>query len=150
MVSIVEIILAVSAGLRNAGQVPMWPFRTRSVRAASADSDVNDSKVISSVGRGTVWTWSNNQIDSKPRRSASSATSVVRRHASSGSQPSYSPTQPWGTTAPIFIRFLLVTRTVRRPRGRWGTLVMQMDDHTDDAADPQPEPARGVLERIRS
>ena len=27
-----------------------------------------------------------------------------RRHASSGSQPSYSPIQPWGTIVPIFIR----------------------------------------------
>ena len=64
---------------------------------------MNDSNVISSVGRGTVWKWSNSQIDSKPSRSACCATSVVRRHASSGSQPSYSPIQPWGTITPIFI-----------------------------------------------
>ena len=101
--SIVEIILAVRAGLRNAVQMTMWPRRTRSVSAASAASEVNDSNVISSVGRGTVWKWSNSQIDSNPSRSAWRATSVVRRHASSGSQPSYSPTQPWGTIAPIFM-----------------------------------------------
>ena len=84
MVSIVEIILAVRAGLRNAVQMTMCPRRTRSVSAASAASDVKDSKVISSVGRGTVWKWSNSQIDSKPSRSACRATSVVRRQASSG------------------------------------------------------------------
>ena len=64
MASIVEIILAVSAGFRNAVQMTMWPSRTRVVCAASADSEVNDSKVISSVGRGTVWKWSKSQIDS--------------------------------------------------------------------------------------
>ena len=53
--SIVEIIFAVSAGFRNAVQMTMWPSRTRSVIAARAASDVNDSNVISSVGRGTVW-----------------------------------------------------------------------------------------------
>ncbi len=79
-----EIILAVRAGLRNAVQMTMWPRRTRLVSAASAASEVNDSKVISSVGRGTVWKWSNSQIDSKPSRSACWATSVVRRHASAG------------------------------------------------------------------
>jgi hypothetical protein len=42
-------------GFRNAVQITMWPSRTRSVIAASADSEVNDSNVISSVGRGTVW-----------------------------------------------------------------------------------------------
>jgi hypothetical protein len=40
--------------------------------------------LIASVGRGTVWKWSKIQIDSKPSRSACRATSVVRRHASSG------------------------------------------------------------------
>ena len=55
MVSIVEIIFAVRAGLRNAVQMTMWPSRTRLVSAASALSEVNDSKVISSVGRGIVW-----------------------------------------------------------------------------------------------
>ena len=88
MTSIVEIILAVSAGLRNAVQMTMCPRRTRDVDAASADRDVNDSNVSSSVGRGTVWKWSNSQIDSKPRRSASWATSTVRSHAARGSHPS--------------------------------------------------------------
>ena len=72
--------------------------------AASADSEVNDSNVISSVGRGTVWKWSNSQIDSKPIRSAWRATSVVRCHARAVSQPSYSPFQPCGTMTPTFIR----------------------------------------------
>ena len=79
----------------------MWPSRTRFVSAARAASEVNDSNVISSVGRGTVWKWSNSQIDSKPSRSAWTATSVVRRQASDGSQPSYSPIQPCGTMTPI-------------------------------------------------
>ena len=88
MVSIVEIILAVSAGLRNAVQMTTWPSRTRDVRAASAESDVNDSKVISSLGRGTVWKWSKSQTDSNPSRSAWAVTSVVRFQAASESHPS--------------------------------------------------------------
>ena len=100
--SIVEIILAVRAGFRNAVQITTWPRRTRSVIAASAASAVNDSNVISSVGRGTVWKWSKSHSDSNPRRSASRATAAVRCHASSGSQPSNSPCQPWGAIAPIF------------------------------------------------
>ena len=88
MVSIVEIILAVSAGLRNAVQMTTWPSRTRVVSAASAESEVNDSKVISSVGRGIVWKWSKSHTDSKPRRSARAVTSLVRCHALSESQPS--------------------------------------------------------------
>ena len=76
---------------------------------------MNDSNVISSVGRGTVWKWSNSQIDSNPSRSACRATSVVRRQASSGSQPSYSPTQPWGTIAPIFIGAASASSTTVSP-----------------------------------
>src|SRR3954468_17650772 len=103
MVSIVEIIFAVRAGFRKAVQITMWPSRTRSVSAASAARDVKDSKVISSVGRGTVWKWSNSQSDSNPSVSACRATSVVRFHASCGSQPSYSPTHPCGMITPSFI-----------------------------------------------
>ena len=55
MTSMVEAILAVSAGLRNPVQTTMCPRRTRSVAIASADSIENDSNVISSVGCGTVW-----------------------------------------------------------------------------------------------
>jgi hypothetical protein len=40
--------------LRKAVQITTWPSRTRVVMAASADSEVNDSSVISSVGRGIV------------------------------------------------------------------------------------------------
>ena len=78
--------------------------------AASAESVVNDSNVISSVGRGTVWKWSNSQIDSNPDPSACWATAIVRRHASSGSQPSYSPVQPWGTMTPSFMQTSLARR----------------------------------------
>ena len=55
MTSIVDAIFAVRAGFRNPAQMTMWPSRTRSVAIASADRTVNDSNVISSVGRGTVW-----------------------------------------------------------------------------------------------
>ena len=55
---------------------------------ASAASTENDSKVISSVGSGTVWKWSNTQSDSKPSDSAWRASSTVRAHASAGGQPS--------------------------------------------------------------
>ena len=54
MTSIVEAIFAVRAGLRNPVQITMWPSRAREVACASAASIVNDSKVISSVGSGTV------------------------------------------------------------------------------------------------
>ena len=101
MTSSVPIILAVSAGLRNAVQITTWPRRTRSVEAARAASVVNDSKVISSIGSGSVWKWSKTQTDSKPRRSAWRATATVRSHARRASQPSYSPVHPWGTTTPI-------------------------------------------------
>jgi len=53
MTSIVEAILAVSAGLRKPVQMTMWPIRARDVACASAASIVNDSKVISwSAGHG--------------------------------------------------------------------------------------------------
>ena len=88
MTSIVEIILAVRAGFRNAVQITTCPRRTFVVTAARADSIVNDSKVISSVGRGTVWKWSNTQIDSMPSSSACFASVTLRAHAFAGSQPS--------------------------------------------------------------
>src|SRR5262245_18371229 len=102
MTSIVETIFATRAGFRNAAQTTMWPRRTRDVTAASAASDVNDSKVISSVGSGNVWKWSNSQIDSNPSASACCATSTVRSQEARESQPSYSPVQPCGTTIPTF------------------------------------------------
>ena len=88
MTSMVLIILAVRPGLRKAVQMTMWPSRTREVRAARAVRLVNDSKVISSVGRGTVVKWSNSQMDSKPSRSAWRATATVRAHACAASHPS--------------------------------------------------------------
>ena len=72
MTSIVDDSLAVRAGLRNPVQTTMWPRRTRSVAIASAVRTENDSKVISSVGSGTVWKWSKTQSDSKPSASACS------------------------------------------------------------------------------
>ena len=104
MTSIVDDSFAVSAGLRNPVQTTMWPRRTRSVAIASAESTENDSKVISSVGSGTVWKWSKTQSDSKPSASACSASSTVRAQASAGGQPSYSPFQPWGAINPTCIR----------------------------------------------
>ena len=70
---------------------------------ASAVTIPNDSKVISSVGSGTVWKWSKAQRDSKPSRSACAASSTVRAQAAAGSQPSYSPFQPCGIISPTFI-----------------------------------------------
>ena len=72
MTSIVEDSFAVSAGLRNPVHTTMCPRRTRSVAIASADSTENDSKVISSVGSGTVWKWSKTHSDSNPSASACS------------------------------------------------------------------------------
>ena len=66
MTSIVDDSLAVSAGLRKPVHTTMWPRRTRCVAIARADRTENDSKVISSVGSGTVWKWSNTHSDSNP------------------------------------------------------------------------------------
>jgi hypothetical protein len=103
MTSTVDAILAVRAGLRNPVQITMWPRRTRWVTIASAVSTLNDSKVISSVGSGTVWKWSNAHSDSKPSASAWTARATVRSQATAGSQPSYSPFQPCGANSPTFI-----------------------------------------------
>src|SRR4029079_19824311 len=116
IVSIVEIILAVSAGVRNDVQMTMWPRRTRVVIAARADNEVNDSKVISSVGRGIVWKWSKSQTDSNPSRSACWATAAVRLQEVVGSHPAYSPTQPCGTIAPIVILGLRSLQTNQSAR----------------------------------
>ena len=64
---------------------------------------MNDSKVISSVGSGTVWKWSNTQSDSNPSASAWRVRVIVRAQASAGSQPSYSPFQPCGINNPTCI-----------------------------------------------
>ncbi len=117
--SIVEIILACSAGFLKALQLTMCPRRTREVSAASAASDVNDSNVSSSVGSGVVWKWSNSQIDSNPSASAACATSTVRCHAASGSIPAYSPVQPWGTMIPTFTMHLFLCRHRRNAAPRW-------------------------------
>ena len=103
MVSRVEIILAVRAGLRKPVQMTIWPMRTRRVSAASAESDVKGSKTISWAGTGTVWKWSYSQTESNPRRSACWATATVRAQAASGRQPRYSMNQPCGTTSPMRI-----------------------------------------------
>src|SRR5436190_18389416 len=71
---------------------------------ASAASTVKDSRVISSVGSGTVVKWSKTQTDSKPSSSAPCVRSTVRCQASAGSQPSYSCFQPCGVKTPTFTR----------------------------------------------
>ena len=96
IVSSVDAIFAVSAGLRNPLQMTMWPSRTRSVSAARALSEVNDSNVSSSVGFGTVWKWSKSQIDSDPRRSACCATATVRAQAGSAPSRRTRPSTPAG------------------------------------------------------
>ena len=108
MTSIVEAILAVRAGLRKPVQMTMWPIRARDVACASAASIVNDSKVISSVGRGTVVKWSNTQIDSKPSVSACRARAIAVAQASAACQPSNSPFQPWGTITPMSMPVLIL------------------------------------------
>src|SRR5512141_2258172 len=99
-----ETSLATSAGWRQPPHSTRWPSRTRAVSTASADRLTNASNVISSVGTGSVWTWSNSHTESKPSASASCATATVRAHARDGSQPSYSPVQPWGARIPTRIR----------------------------------------------
>ena len=122
MTSIVDDILAVRAGFRNPVQTTMWPSRTRSVTIASAVSTQNDSRVISSVGSGTVWKWSNAQIDSKPSASASVPARPSAPRPAAGSQPSYSPFQPCGAISPTFIRSasLRFGRDPSRPSGGSG------------------------------
>ena len=111
MTSRVQIILAVRAGFRNAVQMTMCPRRTRSVDAASAARLVNDSKVISSVGSGTVWKWSNSQIDSNPSRSACWATATVRAHARAAPSRRTRPSSPAARYADLH-RSAPVTRGV--------------------------------------
>ena len=94
MTSMVEAILAVRAGFRNPVQTTMWPRRTRSVAIARAARTENDSKVISSVGSGTVWKWSNTHSDSKPSASACLASSIVRAQASAGASRRTRPSSP--------------------------------------------------------
>ena len=53
--SMVDESLAVRAGLRKPVHTTMCPRRTRVVTIASPASTENDSKVILSVGAGTVW-----------------------------------------------------------------------------------------------
>src|ERR1035437_52131 len=126
--SIVEQSLAVRPGFRNDVQTTMWPSRTRFVAIASAARVENDSKVISSVGSGTVVKWSKTQSDSNPSASAFCASSIVRVHAAAASQPSYSPFQPWAAIMPTCIELrsedperleperLCVLRQLYRPR----------------------------------
>ena len=91
---------------------------------ASAVRTENPSKVISSVGSGTVWKWSKTQIDSKPSASACTASSTVRAQASAAGQPSYSPFHPWGTSNPTCIRSSTVVGLSSSYGARWdgGTL----------------------------
>ncbi len=117
--SIVDASLAVRAGLRKPAQMTMCPTRTRRVAIAMPVIAANDSKVISSVGTGTVVKWSNSQRLSNPRASASWASSIVRVQAAAASQPLYSPFQPWGVMRPTCIRSI---PSIRRRRGRPSTV----------------------------
>src|SRR5450759_2133528 len=108
--SIIEHSLAVRPGFRNDVQTTMWPSRTRFVAIASAARVENDSKVISSVGSGTVVKWSKTQSDSNPSASAFCASSIVRVHAAAASHPSYSPFQPWAAIMPTCIELSLYVR----------------------------------------
>ena len=59
------------------------------------------SKVVLSLGSGTVWKWSNNQIESQDCASARLATSVIASHCSTGSAIcARSIFQPCGTKIP--------------------------------------------------
>src|SRR3954451_3432587 len=81
-------------------QVHIWPSRTRSVDAANAAIRVQASWVAWSPGTGTVWKWSYTQTDSHGPASALRARSRMTVHCRSGSIPTRSCRQPWGTKIP--------------------------------------------------
>ncbi len=96
-----DAILAYSDGLRYPLQPTIWPMFTRLVSRASAAVALQHSKVVLSLGSGTVWKWSNSQIESHDCSSARLATSVIASHCSIGSaMPARSIFQPCGTKTP--------------------------------------------------
>ena len=97
MTSMVDAILAVTAGFRNPAQMTMWPSRTRSVAIDRADRTVNDSNVISSVGAGPCGS------DRTPRAPRTRAPRPAWRARSSGPRrrlPSSRRTRPSSPVAP--------------------------------------------------
>ena len=81
-------------------QVHICPSLTRLVAAANAAISVHASWVASWVGTGTVWKWSNTQIESKGPSSAAWATPSMVAQCSFGSMPARSKRQPCGTNSP--------------------------------------------------
>src|SRR5262245_11451141 len=74
---------------------------TRLVSRASAAVVVHASNTLFWVGSGTVWKWSNSQIESHDPASAAFATAVIASHCSTGSAISVrSIRQPCGTKIP--------------------------------------------------
>jgi len=74
---------------------------TRLVSRASAAVALQHSKVVLSLGSGTVWKWSNSQIESHDCSSTRLATSVIASHCSIGSAIcARSIFQPCGTKTP--------------------------------------------------
>ena len=84
-------------------QVHIWPSFTRLVAAAYAAISVHASWVASCVGTGTVWKWSNTQIESNGPSSAALATPSMVAQCSLGSMPARSSRHPCGTNSPNFI-----------------------------------------------
>src|SRR6266540_3098719 len=74
---------------------------TRLVSRDRAAVVVQHSKTVFFVGCGTVWKWSNNQIESQDPASAAFATAVIASHCSTGSSIlTRSIRQPCGTKIP--------------------------------------------------
>jgi hypothetical protein len=118
--STVEAILANSAGLRYPLQLTIWPMFTRLVSRDSAAVAVHASNTVFLVGSGTVWRWSNNQIESHDPASAAFATAVIASHCSTGSAiPVRSIRQPCGTKMPkrVVMTVSLVHLTDRHQPG---------------------------------
>ena len=89
IVSRVDAILAVMAGLRNVELTTPNPMSTRGTAAATAVWRVRQSKTISS-GSHLERVCSPAHRASKPRRSPSCAIWRMRSHAATGCQPSNS------------------------------------------------------------
>ena len=92
-------------------QVHIWPSRIRPVTAANAAIRVHASWVASSLGIGTVWKWSNTQIeDQSSLASARRASPAITPQCCEGSIPTRSMRQPCGTNSPNFMNTPVVER----------------------------------------
>ncbi len=144
-----ELIFAYSAGLRYPLQPTIWPTFTRVVSRASAVVAVQHSNVAFSVATGTVWKWSNNQIESQDPASAALATLVIDSHAWTGSLMwTRSIFQPCGTKTPkrAVILEAPTSRTCRlqatRPRR------VELLDLSPNLVTPARQPTAGVARDI--